>query len=215
VGDHLALVFDGNGDLTNRYLHGSAVAPVPVTKSILRGSYDGKLRASSAPLPEAGKIPAERHDPATHNTVRNLPAIARDLPSEGRPRSMWQPRRSSPSSHQELAVSFRNPFGSWLSPFVPHTFRLVRRGRKRGVASPSRGLRHARGRLDPVLHRRSARPAAPRFRPRGDRASDRRPAGRLQRLGKATRRQLHGVLDDFRIYRGLLTEDQIRTLANE
>ena len=25
----------------------------------------------------------------------------------------------------------------------------------------------------------------------------------------------HGVLDDFRIYRGLLTEDQIRTLANE
>jgi hypothetical protein len=25
----------------------------------------------------------------------------------------------------------------------------------------------------------------------------------------------HGVLDDFRIYRGLLTKDQIRTLANE
>ena len=25
----------------------------------------------------------------------------------------------------------------------------------------------------------------------------------------------HGALDDFRIYRGLLTEDQIRTLANE
>jgi hypothetical protein len=92
--------------------------PVPVTKSILRGSYDGMLRASSAPLPEMGKIPAERHDPATHNTVRNLPAIARDLPSEGGPRSMWQPRRSSPSSHQELAVSFRNPFESWLSPFA-------------------------------------------------------------------------------------------------
>jgi hypothetical protein len=65
----LALVFDGNGDLTNRYLHGSAVAPVPVTKSIHRGSYDGMLRASSAPLPETGKIPAERHDPATHNAV--------------------------------------------------------------------------------------------------------------------------------------------------
>ena len=25
----------------------------------------------------------------------------------------------------------------------------------------------------------------------------------------------HGALDDFRIYRGLLIEDQIRTLANE
>ena len=25
----------------------------------------------------------------------------------------------------------------------------------------------------------------------------------------------HGVLDDFRIYRSLLTDDQIRTLVNE
>jgi hypothetical protein len=188
--------------------------PVPVTKSILRGSYDGMLRASSAPLPETGKIPAERHDPATHNTVRNLPAIARDLPSEGGPRSMWQPRRSSASSHQELAVSFQNPFESWLSPFAPHTFRLVRRGRKRGVASPGRGLRHARGSVQFYIDGRPDR----RHRVFGPEATVRLTGVRLGGYNvweKQPGAKFHGALDDFRIYRGLLTEDQIRALANE
>ena len=79
------------------------------------------LVASHAPLPQTGKIPSARRDPATHNTVRNLREMAPALPSEGEPRPMWQPRQPSPRSHQKLAVPVPNRSYLAQSQYYLHT----------------------------------------------------------------------------------------------